>query len=94
MISHDKHHPPQSPPSRSNRALNWAGGLLNNPQTGKLSHAKLWANVAAAAMTWQFSAGDAPEWQWWAYGGMVGGYGLARRAIAAVQQVSENKQKE
>ena len=32
---------------------------------------------------------NAPEWQWWAYGAMVGGYGLAKRAIAGVQQVAE-----
>lgn len=41
----------------------WLGGLVSNPATGKISHTKLWANVAAAAMTWKFvQAADAPEW--------------------------------
>lgn len=72
---------------RSGSLKRWLGGLVNNPNTGALSHDKVWANVAAAALTWKFvGMPDAPEWQWWAYGGMVGGYGLARRAIAAVQQ--------
>ena len=31
----------------------------------------------------------APEWLWWAYGGMVGGYALIKRGIAAVPQVAE-----
>lgn len=71
----------------------WLGGLVNNPTTGALSHDKVWANIAAAALTWKFVLSpDAPEWQWWAYGGMVGGYGLARRAIAAVQQAADNKE--
>ena len=72
----------------------WLGGMVNNPNTGKLSHSKVWANIAAAAMTYQFIAAPAPEWQWWAYGGMVGGYGLAKRGIAALQQVAENKIKD
>lgn len=71
----------------------WLGGLVNNPNTGALSHDKVWAHICAAAMTWKFCQSDPTEWQWWAYGGMVGGYGLARRAIAAMQQVAE-KQKE
>lgn len=68
----------------------WLGGLVSNPATGKISHTKLWANVAAAAMTYKFSlAPDAPEWLWWAYGAMVGGYALIKRGIAAIPQVAE-----
>ncbi|ULJ69266.1 hypothetical protein MIS45_11090 [Wielerella bovis] len=72
----------------------WLGGMVNNPTTGALSHDKVWANICAGTMTWQFCHSDPTEWQWWAYGGMVGGYGLARRAIAAAQQISEKKGKD
>lgn len=70
-------------------------GLIINPATGQLSHTKLWANIAAAAMTWKFiCTADAPEWLWWAYGCMVGGYALIKRGIAAVPQIVEiNRQK-
>lgn len=72
----------------------WLGGLVNHAQTGQLSHSKVWANVAAAALTWKFMhEANAPEWTWWAYGGMVGGYGLAKRFIAGAQQVVEQKGK-
>lgn len=70
-------------------------GLIANPATGQISHTKLWANVAAAVMTYKFVATpDAPEWLWWAYGAMVGGYALAKRAIAAVPQVAQIKQEQ
>ena len=43
-------------------------------------------------MTYKFSlAPDAPEWLWWAYGAMVGGYALIKRGIAAVPQLAEIK---
>jgi len=43
-------------------------------------------------MTYKFiQTPDAPEWLWWAYGGMVGGYALIKRGIAAVPQVAEIK---
>ena len=39
-------------------------------------------------MTYKFSqTADAPEWLWWAYGTMVGGYALIKRGIAAIPQV-------
>ncbi|MCP2041455.1 hypothetical protein L1281_002055 [Neisseria sp. HSC-16F19] len=70
--------------------MHWLAGLLGNPQTGQASHTKLWANVAAAAMTYKFvTQADAPEWLWWAYGAMVGGYALIKRGIAAVPQLAE-----
>ena len=70
--------------------LKWLAGLISNPATGQISHTKLWANVAAGVMTWKFAAmPDAPEWAWWAYGAMVGGYALIKRGIAAVPQVAQ-----
>lgn len=69
--------------------LKWLGGLVTNPATGHISHTKLWANVAGAVMTFKFAqTPDAPEWLWWAYGAMVGGYALIKRGIAAVPQVA------
>lgn len=70
--------------------LKWLGGLFTNPATGQISHTKFWANVAACAMTYKFALQpDAPEWLWWAYGGMVGGYALIKRGIAAVPQIAQ-----
>ena len=74
------------------RAGKWLLGLIANPATGQISHTKLWANITAACMTYKFiQTPDAPEWLWWAYGGMVGGYALIKRGIAAVPQVAEIK---
>ena len=65
------------------KLLKWLAGLISNPATGQISHTKLWANVAAGVMTWKFAAmPDAPEWAWWAYGAMVGGYALIKRRAA------------
>ena len=72
--------------------MKWLSGLISNPASGQVSHTKLWANVAAAVMTYKFAAmPDAPEWAWWAYGAMVGGYALIKRGIAAVPQVAAIK---
>ena len=69
--------------------LKWVGGLVTNPATGHISHTKLWANVAGAVMTVKFAqTPEAPEWLWWAYGAMVGGYALIKRGIAAIPQVA------
>lgn len=68
------------------------GGLVCNPVSGSLSHSKVWANIAAAVMTWKFmQTADPPEWLWWAYGGMVGGYALIKRGIAAAGQMAETR---
>lgn len=80
--------------SFSGSLKHWLGGMVNNPTTGALSHDKVWANVAAGVMTYQFATATPAEWTWWAYGGMVGGYGLARRAIAAIQQSQQQKKDE
>lgn len=73
-------------------------GLVCNPATGQLSHTKLWANIAAACMTWKFAqTADAPEWLWWAYGAMVGGYALIKRGMAVIPQmaqIAQQKEKE
>ncbi|WP_274571636.1 hypothetical protein [Neisseria leonii] len=72
------------------KLMKWLAGLVSNPATGQISHTKLWANVAALVMTWKFAqTADAPEWLWWAYGAMVGGYALIKRGIAAVPQVAQ-----
>lgn len=69
--------------------VKWLGGLVSNPATGNISHTKLWANVAAACLTYKFMHTEAaPDWLWWAYGSMVGGYALAKRGIAAIPQVA------
>lgn len=82
----------ETPPKTFSGSLkHWLGGMVNNPTTGALSHDKVWANVAAGVMTYQFATATPAEWTWWAYGGMVGGYGLARRAIAAIQQSQDKK---
>ena len=65
-------------------------GLVCNPATGQLSHTKLWANIAAACMTWKFAqTSNAPEWLWWAYGAMVGGYALIKRGMAVIPQMAQ-----
>lgn len=67
-------------------------GLIANPATGEISHSKLWSNIAAGVMTYQFCrATPAPEWMWWAYGSMVGGYALIKRGIAAIPQIAQIK---
>lgn len=69
--------------------LKWLSGLFTNPATGQISHTKLWANVAALALTVKFAMTPEPaEWLWWAYGSMVGGYALIKRGIAAVPQLA------
>ena len=67
-------------------------GLITNPATNQVSHTKLWANIAAATMTYKFAnVTNAPEWLWFAYGSMVGGYVLIKRGIAAIPQLAQIK---
>lgn len=74
------------------KLLKWLSGLISNPATGTISHTKLWANVAAGAMTIKFiQSVDTIEWLWWAYGVMVGGYALIKRSIATIPQVMQIK---
>ena len=59
-------------------------GLFTNPATGQISHSKLWANVAAALMTYKFAtAAESAEWMWWCYGAMVGGQQQRQRGFQA-----------
>ena len=52
--------------------------IIKNPATGKVSHSKLWANIACAAATYKFvAAADAPSEIWAIYLGIVGGYAVA-----------------
>ena len=62
------------------------GDLFKNPATNRLSHSKLWANVACAAATGMFiyqgiSSALTPD-VWLIYLGVVGGYSAARSWIA------------
>ncbi|KUM03515.1 hypothetical protein KIF53_13350 [Chromobacterium subtsugae] len=61
--------------------------LATNPTTGRLSHSKLWANVACAVATGMFVyqgvAGTLTAEVWLIYLGVVGGYSAARSWIAA-----------
>ncbi|MCG8993234.1 hypothetical protein LH427_09640 [Laribacter hongkongensis] len=61
--------------------------LVSNPDTGRLSHTKLWANVACAAATGMFVyqgiKGTLSTDTWLIYLGLVGGYAAALRMIAA-----------
>jgi hypothetical protein len=61
--------------------------LLQNPATGRLSHSKLWANIACASATGMFiyqgAMGTLTAEVWLIYLGVVGGYSAARSWIAA-----------
>ena len=67
--------------------------LAGNEVTGAPSHTKIWASVACAAATWKFTRIPEPSVDiWMAYLGLVGGYALGRRWIAAKQIVETQKQ--
>lgn len=61
--------------------------LISNPGTGRISHTKLWANVACAMATLMFGYqgvhGTLTADVWLIYLGLVGGYAAALRWIAA-----------
>ncbi|WP_043617933.1 hypothetical protein [Chromobacterium violaceum] len=67
--------------------------LIQNPATGRLSHSKLWANVACAAATGMFVyqgvAGTLTADVWLIYLGVVGGYSAARSWIATKRDSKE-----
>lgn len=65
--------------------------IIRNPATGKVSHSKLWANVACAAATYKFVvAPDAPSEIWAIYLGIVGGYAVARSFVSVKRQEVKN----
>lgn len=67
--------------------------LFTNPASGRLSHSKLWANVACASATGMFiyqgMAGQLTTDTWLVYLGVVGGYSAARSWIAAKRDKQE-----
>lgn len=61
--------------------------ILHNPATGKLSHSKVWANIACAAGTYKFVTLPEPSPEIWAvYLGIVGGYAVARAMVSVKRQ--------
>lgn len=57
--------------------------LITNPQTGRLSHTRLWANVASLIASVQFVRLNTTDWQLWlVYLGSVGGYAVVRKFLA------------
>ena len=64
--------------------------IIRNPATGKVSHSKLWANVACAAGTYKFLILPDPSMEIWAvYLGIVGGYAVARSLVSVKRQEVE-----
>ena len=69
--------------------------LAGTEGTGAPSHTKIWASVACATATWKFIHIPEPSVDiWMAYLGLVGGYALGRRWIAAKQIVETQKQEQ
>lgn len=65
--------------------------IITNPQTNRLSHTRLWANVASLVATIQFVRLNTSDWQLWlVYLGSVGGYAVARRFLASRDNTSQN----
>ena len=64
--------------------------IFKNPATGRVSHSKLWANVACAAGTYKFLILPDPSVEVWAvYLGIVGGYAVARSLVSVKRQEVE-----
>lgn len=69
--------------------------IVKNPATGKVSHSKLWANIACAAATYKFvAAPEMPSEIWAIYLGIVGGYAVARSFVSVKRQEAENESRE
>lgn len=65
--------------------------IFKNPATGKVSHSKLWANIACAAGTYKFVVLADPSAEIWAvYLGIVGGYAVARSFVSVKRQEVES----
>ena len=66
------------------------GDIVRNPATGRVSHSKLWANIACAAGTVKFVMLPDPSAEIWAvYLGIVGGYAVARSFVSVKRQEAE-----
>lgn len=58
--------------------------FFTNPDSGRLSHTRLWANVASFVATVQFVRLNTDDWELWlVYLGSVGGYAVARKFLAS-----------
>lgn len=69
--------------------------IFTNPATGRISHSKLWANVACAAATYKFvAAPEMPSEIWAIYLGVVGGYAVARSLVSVKRQEGEHESRE
>lgn len=69
------------------------GDIFCNPATGKISHSKLWANVACGAATYKFlTVPDLPSEIWAIYLGIVGGYAVARSYVSVKRQQVEQEE--
>lgn len=65
--------------------------LFTNPATNRLSHTRLWANVASLVATIQFIRLNTADWELWiVYLGSVGGYAVARKFLASRDNTSQN----
>lgn len=65
--------------------------IVKNPATGKVSHSKLWANIACAVATYKFICLEVPSTEVWAvYLGVVGGYAVARSWVSVKREEAKN----
>lgn len=64
--------------------------LFTNPATNRLSHTRLWANVASLVATIQFIRLNTADWELWlVYLGSVGGYAVARKFLASRDELAK-----
>lgn len=65
--------------------------LFTSPKTDRLSHTRLWANVASLVATIQFIRLNTDDWELWlVYLGSVGGYAVARKFLASRDHAKQN----
>lgn len=62
--------------------------LITDPDTGRMSYTKVWANIAMGAMTagfvsiiWQATPSDGVAWLFFTYGGLATGSPIANRLL-------------
>lgn len=60
--------------------MSWKDLFQNS--SGKLSHTKLWTNIAYCAATVKFINDDVPPDIWLIYLGVVGAHGLLSKAVS------------
>ena len=69
--------------------------LFTDHQTGKLRESTIWTNIGKAAMTWGFCLtvwrGQATDWLWFAFGGVIGTHELAARWLNQKQQKTDKE---